>query len=52
MTKTDDKKKADVLLRCLYCKKERLFPEGSLEARGVFNFFCDGECEDRYAATL
>lgn len=41
-----------ITLRCLCCQNERAFPFYTLEARGVLNFFCNGECEDRYAARI
>ena len=44
--------KDKITLVCMYCKKEKEFDADSLEAQGILNFFCDGECEDRFAATL
>lgn len=43
-----------IVLRCLNCGKEREFDDRSKDpvVTGEFNFFCDGECEDRYAARL
>ena len=38
-----------VELPCLCCGKKHTFPLDSNEANGVFNVFCDGECEDTYA---
>ncbi len=42
----------EIALPCLACGKKHLFPLASNEACGVFNVFCDGDCEDRYAARL
>lgn len=41
-----------VELPCLCCGRKHWFSLDSNEANGVFNVFCDGECEDRYAARL
>ena len=41
-----------VTLPCLCCGKLHSFAPNSYEAQRVFNVFCDGECEDRYAARL
>jgi hypothetical protein len=41
-----------VVMLCLNCQKPHTFALDSLEARGIFNVFCDGECEDTYAARL
>lgn len=46
------KEQETVTLKCLYCGEEHEFAPDSKEAEGVFNVFCDGECEDCYAATL
>jgi hypothetical protein len=49
MTKSEAQRKfpADtVTLRCLFCGKEKSFALDSPEARGIFNFYCSGECED------
>lgn len=37
---------------CLCCGKILEFSLDSYEAQGIFNVFCDGECEDKYAARL
>lgn len=39
-----------VSLPCLCCGKPHWFSLRSHEANGVFNVFCNAECEDRYAA--
>jgi len=39
-----------VELPCLNCGKKYRFALDSPEANGIFNVFCNGECEDRYAA--
>jgi hypothetical protein len=39
----------DIFLPCLACGKIHKLPENSLEAQGILNVFCNGECEDRYA---
>lgn len=40
-------------MRCLYCKEPHRFMLTSPQANGIFNVFCqNGECEDRYAASL
>ena len=38
-------------LPCLYCSKLINFKITSNEARGIFNVFCSGDCEDRYSIT-
>lgn len=40
------------IIPCLYCAKPLFYTLDSNEANGVFNSFCDGACEDRYAAKL
>jgi len=39
-------------LPCLCCGKSVFVKNDSYEAQGVFNVFCDGDCEDLYAARL
>lgn len=41
-----------IKLPCLYCSKILEFPLDSYEGRGGFYVFCDGDCEDKYAARL
>lgn len=41
-----------VRLRCLNCDKAHNEPTRTLTGKGVLNYFCNGECEDRYAARL
>lgn len=36
-------------LPCLNCNKDVEVGDDSLEAQGVFNVFCKGDCEDEYA---
>ena len=49
----EPKESRSVALACLYCGTPRDYALDSNEANGVFNPFCpNGECEDRYAATL
>lgn len=38
-----------VKLPCLECGKLHRYLFNSNEAQGIFNVFCDGECEDKYA---
>ena len=38
-----------VELPCLNCGKVHRFLTNSNEAKGIFNVFCNGECEDKYA---
>ncbi len=48
---TDPKPATDEIeLPCLCCGKLHIFKQDSHEGTGVFNVFCDGECEDLYAA--
>ena len=37
-----------VVLECLNCKKTKRFAEDSPHAQGIFNYFCDGDCEDDF----
>ncbi len=39
-----------VSLPCLNCGTQFRYHQDSHEANRVFNVFCNGECEDRYAA--
>lgn len=39
-----------VLMKCLNCGASHRFALDSNEANGVLNVFCNGECEERYAA--
>ena len=34
---------------CMNCGKEWLLLFGGTYEQGLYNLFCDGECEDRYA---
>jgi len=36
-------------LPCLNCGKMHEFEEDSNEAQGIFNVFCDNDCEDYYS---
>lgn len=36
-------------LTCLECKKRWYYEIESNEAQGIFNCFCNGECEDKFA---
>lgn len=44
--------KETIQLPCLNCGKLQTFPIDSNEANGIFNVFCNGECEDEYAWKL
>lgn len=37
---------------CVECGKTVYVIRGSNEELGVFNVFCSGDCEDRYAAKM
>ena len=41
-----------IWMKCMYCKKPKLLSMKSLEAQGILNYFCDGDCEDRFAISL
>ena len=43
-------KKRLVEMPCLNCHKQVWAPKNSDEAKGIFNVFCNGDCEDEYAA--
>lgn len=45
---SDNKSKA-IILPCLNCKTKWIYSNNSLVGQGVFNCFCDSECEDRFA---
>ena len=38
-----------IRLYCLYCGQGKDFDENSSIGNGTLNFFCNGDCEDRYA---
>ena len=42
----------EVCVICLNCKAESWVGVGTPSGRGEVNHFCNGECEDRYAARL
>lgn len=46
------KKTREISLPCLYCGEMKNYSEESNVGSGVLNAFCDGECEDKFAATL
>ena len=37
-------------MSCLNCAATISVEDDSLEAQGVFNVFCDGDCENEYAS--
>jgi endogenous inhibitor of DNA gyrase (YacG/DUF329 family) len=45
ITRTED----TINMPCLNCGKPVEVDIDSYEANGVFNVFCSGDCEDRYA---
>ena len=38
-----------IILPCLACKTQWIYDVNSLTGQGVFNCFCNSECEDKFA---
>lgn len=41
-----------ITLSCLNCGKEKEYSTKDPVGQGIFNAFCDGDCEDEYSARL